>query len=125
MTRGLRFTFAEDDEKLLSTLQHVVAQNFPGCSFASFTNTEDALHHILNSGSDLLVTNHGMGRMSGTELIRELRRKKSPIPIIMVSGSQNAETEAIDAGANEFLNKDLVLTRLADRVKHYIFAEFA
>ncbi len=122
MTRGIRFTLAEDDESFLFIMQHVITHAFPGSSFASFTNAEDALQHILNTGTDLLVTNHGMGRMSGTELIRELRHKKYEIPIIMVSGNPNAEKEAIDAGASEFLNKDLVLTHLADRLKHYLFS---
>jgi CheY-like chemotaxis protein len=120
MTRGPRFTLAEDDDKFLFILQHLLTQNFPGCSFAAFTNAEDALEHILNSGTDLLVTDHGMGRMGGTELIQELRRKNSQIPIIMVSGNQTAEKEAIAAGANEFLNKNLVLTQLAERIKHYV-----
>jgi len=38
----------------------------------------------------------------------------------MVSGNEDAEKEAMDAGANEFLHKDLVMQRLVERVKHYL-----
>ena len=47
--------------------------------------------------------------------------QSAPYKIEADSGNQNAEKEALEAGANEFLNKDLVLTELADRVKAYVF----
>lgn len=123
MTRGFRITMADDDDKFLFITQHLLSQAFPGTSFAAFTNAEDALHHILNSGTDLLITNHGMGRMSGTELIKILREKDYKIPIIMVSGNQDAEAEAMEAGANEFLNKNLILKHLVKRAEKYLFRE--
>ena len=42
------------------------------------------------------------------------------VPIILVSCNQNAEREGLDAGANEFLHKDLVLKHLIEHVKKYL-----
>lgn len=120
MAPGLRFTLADDDDKFLFVLHHLLAHAFPGSSIASFSNAGDALNHILNTGTDFLITDHAMGSMSGTELIQEVRRKQSAIPIIMVSGNQDAEREALDAGANEFLHKNLILKHLVEHVKKYL-----
>jgi FixJ family two-component response regulator len=120
MARGLRFTLADDDDKFLFVMHHLLAQAFPGSSIASFSNAGDALNHILNTGTDFLITDHAMGLMTGTELIQELRRKQCAVPIIMVSGNHDAEREALDAGANEFLHKDLVLKHLVEHVKQHL-----
>lgn len=122
MTRGFRITLADDDDKFLFVMHHLLHQRFQGCSFASFTNPEDALQHVVNSGTDILITDHGMGRMSGTELIKSLRLKGSTLPIIMVSGNQDAEREAMDAGASEFLDKNLVVKHLVNRVEKYLIS---
>lgn len=120
MAHGLRFTLAHDGDKFQFVMHHLLAQAFPGSSIAPFSNAEDALKHILNTGADFLITGHAMGSMRGTDLIRELLRRKSAVPIIMVSGDHGAESEALDAGANEFLHKDLVLKHLIERVKKYL-----
>ena len=116
MSKHFRFTLAEDDENYLFLLHHALSTAFPGSSLATFTNAEDALHHIQNSGTDILITNHGMGAMSGTEMIRRLRKQGFALPIIMVSGSEDAEQEARDAGATEFLHKDIALKRVVSDV---------
>lgn len=120
MTKNLRFTLADDDDKFLFLMHHLLGQNFPGSSIASFSTAEDALGHVLNSGADLVITNHTMGAMTGTDLIKEVRRRHMPLPIIMISGDDQAEKEAIDSGADEFLHKNRVLQNLVDRVKHYV-----
>src|SRR5919205_1253915 len=100
-----RFTVAEDDETELFLLYHSLSTTYPRSNIASFTNAEDALQHIIATGTDILITDHGMGTMSGTELISELRRRGYTFPIIMVSGNPKAEEEARQAGASAFLLK--------------------
>lgn len=112
-----QFTLADDDEKYLYLVHHLLAATFPGSSIASFSNGEDALSHILHSGTQVLITDHAMGELGGTELIRELRRRGYAIPIIMVSGSPEAEREALEAGANLFLQKDVALKRLVTEIR--------
>ena len=119
-SKEFRFTIAEDDEDFLFLMHHVISTAFPGSSLSTFTNAEDALHHIRNSGADIVVTNHGMGVMSGTDMIRELRQEGYKLPIIMVSGNLEAEREARKAGATEFLHKDVALQHLVPRVKRHL-----
>ena len=96
---------AEDDEAELFLLHHTISRAFPHSSISTFTNAEDALADILDTGTDILITDHGMGKMSGTELIRDLRKRGFKLPIVMVSGNPGAEAEAREAGATEFLLK--------------------
>src|SRR4051794_29604509 len=105
-----RFTLAEDDPDQLFLMHRMLSKAFPDASIASFSNAEDALRHIVATGTDILITNHAMGAMDGTELIRELRQREYRIPIIMISGTQAAEAEARSAGATEFLNKDTAIS---------------
>ena len=111
-----RFTLAEDDETELFLLHHTISQAFPRSSIASFTNAEDAFRHIVATGSDILITDHGMGTMSGTELISGLRQLGLTIPIIMVSGNPKAEQEARLAGATEFLPKSANMSQIEKRI---------
>jgi DNA-binding NarL/FixJ family response regulator len=71
------FTLAEDHADFLFLIHRMISRSFPQANIASFSNAEDALHHILDVGTDILLTNHGMGAMSGAELVRELRQRGS------------------------------------------------
>src|SRR5690349_13792505 len=101
--RAYRITLAEDDPNTLFLTQTMLARAFPGSSISTFSNAGDALTHILNAGTDILVTDHGMGSMSGAELIRQLRQRGLKLPVIMISGDPRAEEEGRAAGATQFL----------------------
>ena len=103
--RAHRFTLADGDPNALFLLHRMLARLYPGSHISMFSAAEDALAQILDSGTDLLITNHGVGQLSGTDLIRELRVRGYAIPIIMISGSADGRREAMDAGATRFLDK--------------------
>lgn len=100
-----RFTLAEDDPDVLFLMQCVLSGLFPKSSVASFANGEDALKHILQAGTDVLITDQSIGVMSGAQLIREVGRLSSKIRTVMISGNPEAREEARLAGATEFLDK--------------------
>jgi CheY-like chemotaxis protein len=119
MSRAFHFTVAEDDSGFLALMQYLLSRAFPASTFATFSNAADALCHIQHSGTDILITDHGMGTMTGTELIQKIRQDHNLLPIIMLSGDEQAEREALSAGANEFLHKD-VYKQLVEHVKRYL-----
>src|SRR6188768_2828649 len=107
-----RFTLAEDNPDFLYLLERMIRTKFPESYISAFSAAEDALHHVLNEGTDIVISDHGMGAMDGTEFIRALRQRGYKIPIIMVSGNPAAKQEALDAGADEFLEKNVALGAL-------------
>src|SRR4051812_5721789 len=110
---------------MLFLTHRMLSKVFPNSSIASFSNAEDAFVHIIDTGTDILITDHGMGLMSGADLIRELRPRNIQIPIIMWSGCPTAEEEARLAGATEFLNKHLDLKVLEHHIRTLIHAPHA
>src|SRR3954469_20942320 len=102
-----RFTLADDDPNALFLLHRMLARLYPDSSIAMFSAAEDALTHIVDTGADILITNHGMGQMSGIDLIRELRLRKWLHPIIMMSGDPTVEREALSVGATKFVVKSV------------------
>jgi CheY-like chemotaxis protein len=123
MQRKYRFTLADDDAALLFFTHSLVSQAYPGSSFASFTNAQDALQHILATGADLVITDHGMGEMNGTEMIRQLRKHGFHHPIIMVSGTLDAERDAMAAGATAFIEKSVAGPLLVGKIKKFLPTE--
>lgn len=113
-------TLAEDDPHELYFLSLTLRRLYPDASIAQFSNPEEALEHIENSGADLLITDHGMGPMSGTELIRHLRDRKCGIPIIMISGNPAARDEGLAAGANAFVQKNAKTAELERQLKRFL-----
>src|SRR5690348_17130851 len=115
-----RFTIADDDADALFFLQRMIQGMYPQSSVSTFSNAEDALAHIRDTGTDILITNHGMGELTGTDLIRTLRAQKVQIPIIMVSGNPEVRKEAAEAGADAFVEKSLNLNAIQDRIRQFL-----
>ena len=65
---------------------------------------------------DLVLTDETMPDMSGVELVREVRRVRPELPIVLMSGYSGAQlTErARAAGAGEVLRKPLVRRDIAE-----------
>ena len=118
--RKYRFTLAEDDPTYLFLVHTLICGAFPGCTIAAFSTAEEALRHILHTGTDILITDHGMGQMSGTELVRELRRRRFVTPIIVISGDSAVEKEAQLAGADVFLEKKPHCKELEEQVRRLL-----
>ena len=115
-----RITLADDDADALFLLHRMIEQLYPNTSISMFSNAEDALAHIRDTGTDLLITNHGMGKMTGTDLIRILRAQKVEIPIIMVSGNPEVRKEAEEAGANAFVEKSLDMSSIRNKIQQLL-----
>jgi DNA-binding NarL/FixJ family response regulator len=105
MMRAHRFTLADGDPNALFLMHRMLARLYPKSHISMFSAAEDALAQILDTGTDVLITNHGVGELTGTDLIRELRVRGYAIPIIMISGSAADKRKAIAAGATGFLDK--------------------
>jgi len=115
--RAHRVTLVDDDPDFLFLLHRMLLRLYPKSSIATFSNAEDALAHILNTGTEFLITSQFMREMTGTELIRELRLRKCDMPIIMTSSNPFLNHEALEAGATEFLHKRTDPTTLEAHIR--------
>jgi DNA-binding response OmpR family regulator len=101
----MRITSVDDEGDSLVILDHILGRAFPTARLESFQSPRLAFEHIQAHGTDFIVTNHGIGRMSGPDLIRVLRVHGVEVPIVMISSNPDVRSEAFEAGANNFLDK--------------------
>jgi two-component system cell cycle sensor histidine kinase/response regulator CckA len=84
------------------------------------TNSQRGLE-IFRSRSgefDLIITDYTMPKLSGTDLVKELRRIRPNIPIILCTGlyDEVAKEAAMDLGL-EFISKPFRIKQLAELVR--------
>jgi two-component system, OmpR family, response regulator QseB len=68
---------------------------------------------------DLLLLDLGLPRKSGLELLRDLRRRGSAIPVVVLT-ARDATTDRVaglDAGADDYVVKPFELAELAARIR--------
>ncbi|MEK7249932.1 MAG: response regulator [Bacteroidota bacterium] len=92
-----------------------VLQAFDGLSaLETFTAHQDEI--------DLLVTDLGLPKIGGVELIEKVRKMKPSLKIIGASGfgRNNVREEVMQAGADEFMPKPYVTSDLLDLAKRLL-----
>jgi two-component system phosphate regulon response regulator PhoB len=82
---------------------------------------QDALHALRRRKPDFAIVDIGMPQMSGSELIKILRRDPQlyDLPILVLTARRSAEDEAIarQMGANGYLRKPFEPERLIGMVE--------
>lgn len=84
------------------------------------SNGGDALELLFSDHFDVLVIDVNLPVVDGPTVIRKIRQEPryEQLPIIAVSaGGKDAETEALAAGANFFLEKPMRLRQIIDTMK--------
>lgn len=113
---------SEDEEDINNLLSLIlqsenfhVLQAFDGMSaLETFTMHQDKI--------DLLVTDLGLPKMGGVELIEKVRKLKPSVKIIGASGfgRNNVREEVMHAGADEFMPKPYITADLLALAKRLL-----
>ncbi|GAJ50264.1 putative two-component response regulator [Aeromonas salmonicida subsp. masoucida NBRC 13784] len=106
----------EDDKLLNHHLATLLteAQN----QVHSTDNAQVALHYATDYPIDVAIIDLGLPDMDGLQLIRQLRERQIPFPIIVLTarGNWQDKVEGLEAGADDYLvkpfQKDELLARL-------------
>ncbi len=101
-----RFIIADDDPDLRFFVRNILLKLYPDATIAEAGTGEEALELYEWGGADLMLIDHKMPMIDGTDLIRTLRERGVSIPLIMVSHMTEAKEAAMQAGATLFLDKD-------------------
>ncbi len=100
----------DDNHINLTLLKHLVDQLVPGAS-AAFVSPLQALEHCRAFQPDLVIVDYMMPDMDGIEFIRQFRAipGREHIPVVMVTAIDETAVrhDALNAGANDFLNKPI------------------
>jgi len=113
----MRVLVAEDDEGLRSVLERGLREN--GYVVDALPDGAEALTFLRTYDYDVAVLDWRMPKMSGLDLVRELRRAGSPVPILMLTARDTADDRiaGLDAGADDYLVKPFDFGELLARVR--------
>jgi CheY-like chemotaxis protein len=115
-----------DDEKMLLEMGKKFLQYY-GYRVTTCACATDALK-LFNKHPydfDLVVTDQVMPRMTGGQLIRELLKIRSDIPIFLTTGYSEAlsKRQALAIGASAFIMKPIIMEELATTIRETLDKE--
>lgn len=112
----------EDDEEDYILLQKVLAK----VSHARYVvkweqHFEQGLLHMQENDHDICLVDYRLGRDSGISLLRKARRQGYNRPIIVLTGASEGDIDiqALQAGADDYITKDLLQGDLLYRLIRY------
>jgi len=106
----------EDDAVLADGLIHTL--NKAGYSVTCATTGAYAEQLICAQDFDLIVLDLGLPDMDGLQLLRRLRLRKLPLPILILTARDaiNDRIEGIEQGADDYMTKPFELRELEARI---------
>ncbi len=90
-----------------------------GHNVSVFTEEEDAVEHVKGHKVDLAILDIKLKKMSGVELLEELRKIDPDLKVIMLTGYPTMETaqESLKLGASEYLLKPIDVDELTEKTE--------
>jgi DNA-binding NtrC family response regulator len=103
-----------DDDETIQRLLVMAAQDL-GWRPVSAESGREALE-MLDPAIEAVILDHGLPGMNGLEVLSRIREISATVPVIMLTGLNDAETavQALRAGADDYLTKPFELKRLFD-----------
>ncbi len=86
-------------------------------------NGQDAIKKLEIENFDVLLTDWMMPHLDGIELIRRVREKISPLPIIILFTalvSEGARNYVLDSGADDYISKPIIIPELLTIIKNQL-----
>jgi two-component system NtrC family response regulator len=108
------------DESRLIGQQLSQLLSMPGRQVEVVRDGTAALERLVEQPYSLVLTDLALPRISGLELIREIRGRQLPVTIIVMTGRPTVETavEAMRLGAYDFIRKPIDTDRFEVLVEH-------
>ena len=114
---ALRILLAEDQPDLLDvTVKRLRAEGFgvDGCA-----DGQQALDYLEATDYDLVILDIMMPKVDGLTVLRTLRSRKNPVPVLLLTARDaiSDRVEGLDAGADDYLTKPFDFSELTARVR--------
>lgn len=113
----MKILVVEDEKDLNSVIsRHLKKNNF---SVDSVFNGEDALDYLSYENYDLVILDIMMPKISGYQVIKELRTKKNDTPVLMLTAKDSIDdkVKGLDSGADDYLVKPFDFNELLARIR--------
>jgi DNA-binding response OmpR family regulator len=113
----MRLLVAEDDVALRSVLERGLREN--GYVVDAVTDGAEALSYLRVYDYEVAVLDWRMPHLSGLEVVQELRRKGSSLPVLILTARDTVSDRVtgLDEGADDYLVKPFDFTELLARIR--------
>ncbi|NJM32297.1 MAG: response regulator transcription factor [Limnobacter sp.] len=113
----MKILLAEDDQILSDSLSHSLRK--AGYAIDCMLTGSDADTALTTMGYDLLILDLGLPGMSGMEVLKRLRARNNPLPVLVLTAADSVEqrVQGLDAGADDYMAKPFELSELEARVR--------
>ena len=113
----MRILIAEDDAVLADGLSRSLKAG--GYAVDVVASGEAADTALAAQSFDLLILDVGLPRLSGLEVLKRLRARHSPVPVLILTAADSVEqrVKGLDLGADDYMAKPFALTELEARVR--------
>ena len=115
----MKILIVEDDIQLNTTISNYLL--LKGYEVQSVFDGKKALN-LINEKFDIFIIDINIPEVNGIELLKEIRKTKSNIPVIMITASLELENfqESFKSGCNEYIKKPFYLEELEIRIDKLI-----
>lgn len=113
----MRILIAEDEVELAKGLKYLLEKN--KLSVDIVHDGKAALEYFHHTAYDAIVLDIMMPKMSGLEVLAQIRRERSAVPIMMLTAKAEIEdrVEGLEQGADDYLPKPFSTREFVARVK--------
>jgi two-component system OmpR family response regulator len=113
----MKLLVAEDDPAIAEVLSYSLRK--AGYSVECVADGELAEAALAAGAFDLLVLDLGLPKKSGLEVLKGLRERQSPIPVLILTALDDIShrVNGLDAGADDYLHKPFEFAELEARVR--------
>lgn len=113
----MKILLAEDTADLNKVVTQMLEMQ--GFDVDSALDGQKALDLALNNGYDGIILDIMMPKLSGLEVLKEIRGRNIVTPVLMLTAKAEVDdrVEGLDAGADDYLTKPFAMKELLARVK--------
>lgn len=113
----MRLLVIEDDDRLRSMVEQRLRES--GYAVDTASDGEEGLYMARDYPIDLAIIDLGLPRLSGLDVVRELRNEGSKLPILLLTARDQWQDKVsgLEAGADDYLTKPFHLPELLARIQ--------